>query len=93
MSYVRWSSHSDVYVFMNTFGDYVCCSCSLNGAADWVTACPGPMRSHLLKHRKEGDKVPDFPIERLERDYDRREQEEEEEQQYREAADLRRGRD
>ena len=59
MSYVRWCKESDVYVYPSEDG-YVCCGCSLSENDGAVFSNVKDMIMHLVKHVKEGSKVPDY---------------------------------
>lgn len=74
MSYCRWGTDSDVYVYGTQFYDkdrgriidvILCCDCKLSSAADDYYETPGDMLAHLLEHRKLGHKVPESALERL----------------------------
>ncbi len=64
MSYCRYSADSDVYVIGTKTG-WACLGCS--GLKDSSSSCKTreEMLGHLLKHREEGHKVPDWPLDRL----------------------------
>lgn len=63
MSYCRFAWYgSDVYVFESERG-IECCGCHLDG--DFVCGTPEEMIVHLGRHRRVGEFVPLFAIERL----------------------------
>lgn len=73
MSYCRFGwDGSNVYVFEGGDEDSVyweCCGCSLRGAADKKPIQFKDRQSmivHLMDHRRLGDNVPQFAIDRLE---------------------------
>lgn len=68
MSYCRKSKDSDVYVYFSD--QYVCGECELQ-FADVRLETPIQMLEHLVRHRKQGDLVPDAAIERLQQDVKR----------------------
>lgn len=62
MSYCRWGEDSDVYVIGE--GDCLCCcACGIGISVRFKTRTQ--MIEHLEQHRKDGDKVPQYAIERL----------------------------
>lgn len=68
MSYCRFAwDGSDVYVFGSGDDEYECCGCSLKGHLKGHFTCKTAkeMINHLLEHRKKGDCVPQYAIDRL----------------------------
>lgn len=66
MSYARFDRDSDVYVYESTECGFVCMSCSRNWRCQsWTCDTARQMIRHLKKHRKAGDKVPDYTLEEL----------------------------
>jgi len=72
MSFVRWGSDSDVYVFVNTESLYfTCCACIMEEESktgfndDFVCERTSEMIEHLKQHIKEGHNVPDRALESL----------------------------
>ena len=74
MSYARYSSDSDVYVFLNVGGFLDCCGCHLNKEGDDIhygsfhAYSTKEMINHLKKHKEAGYDVPDYCIEQLQED-------------------------
>lgn len=66
MSYARFSTGSDVYVFMNVAGFLECCGCSLD--EQWAFGSTQEMADHLGDHRAAGHTVPEGVEEALWRD-------------------------
>lgn len=59
MSYARFSSTSDIYVFENDDGYIQCCACALAGpSGSWFGASAAEARNHLAAHRAVGHLVP-----------------------------------
>lgn len=58
MSYVRMGPDSDVYVYADMGGLFICCGCG-----DFKTRTE--MIDHLREHVKKGDRVPLHPFKRL----------------------------
>ena len=77
MSYCRWTRDSDVYVFSYNCQDpmycdpigkgFVCCSCNFNKDRNFLCKTRQGMIKHLIKHRNNGEDVPDYAFERLRR--------------------------
>ena len=67
MSYCRFAwDGSDVYVFGSGDGVIECCGCSLKGdLGRFASKTAKEMIEHLLEHRKKGDCVPQYAIDRL----------------------------
>ncbi|MGD9155119.1 MAG: hypothetical protein PVG90_06430 [Bacillota bacterium] len=65
MSYCRWGDESAVYMIGVDDGIY-CCSCKLNGPHLFKTRTDAI--DHLLRHRDNGDKVPDYAFELLKKE-------------------------
>ena len=71
MSYARFGSDSDVYIFAMAIkkeGAIVCCECPFMKETDrnWPQfKGPATMIRHLNKHIKVGHKVPEHTFERL----------------------------
>ena len=63
MSYVRLSSHSDVYVFHDVAGYLHCCGCLLGGG--YTTQSRVAMVAHLKEHKASSHQVPLSAIARL----------------------------
>ena len=63
MSYCRFGTESDVYVFMCITGALECCACRLDGPQRFLST--QAMIDHLDAHRAAGHKVPDRAIARL----------------------------
>ena len=78
MSYARFSSDSDVYVYASTAGGIECCRCRFIADThdtprnDAVMVDEDEMIAHLEKHRKAGHRVPDDAFEQLRADRDAR---------------------
>jgi len=70
MSYCRRSSHSDVYLYPSACGRIVCCACSLGSVSamsvEFDTAADA--LRHLQAHVAAGQMVPDYAIERLQKE-------------------------
>jgi len=66
MSYVRFSKESDVYMYWHVDGYVDCCGCSISES--WALHSFKDALKHLHEHRKRGDKVPDYAIERIQRE-------------------------
>lgn len=67
MSYARFGSDSDVYVFLNVSGYFECCGCEL--LTDTMSATfktTDEMVTHLREHIAAEHAVPDFTIPALE---------------------------
>ncbi len=66
MSYCRKNEESDVYMYA-TESDIVCQECKIISGKDDI-CCPNAYKAlrHLLWHRREGHKVPQSAIDRLE---------------------------
>lgn len=67
MSYCRAGGDSDVYVMAT----------AVKGKINWWCVCDNPdnftetreaMLEHLYKHREDGDRVPEYAIERLQKE-------------------------
>jgi hypothetical protein len=72
MSYARRGPDSDVYVFQTRSDLYECNFCALRSEqpginAHFATALPSVMIEHLLKHRAEGQAVPERAFDALRR--------------------------
>lgn len=67
MSYARWGSDSNVYVYEGDVG-IVCCDCSLNQGSQ-IYATARLALNHLEEHLKAGQLVPDYTIEELKQDH------------------------
>lgn len=65
MSYARWSSTSEVYVYLDGAGQYICCDCGLAPAPRFIAPSALRMIDHLQEHRDAGDLVPESAFERL----------------------------
>lgn len=65
MSYARFGSDSDVYVYDSGF--LVCCGCVIQDTSHFKTA--RLMLEHLNQHTKLGHRVPDYTIEEIKEDY------------------------
>ena len=66
MSYCRWTSESDVYVYESSGGFFTCCLCSLRtDGRDLNTKKRSQMIAHLKEHRKAGHEVPQWATDRL----------------------------
>lgn len=66
MSYAKFDSDSDVYVYESTERGFVCMSCLRNRLSrSWTCDTPRQMIRHLKKHKRAGDKVPDCTLEEL----------------------------
>lgn len=63
MSYARFSSESDVYVYLDVSGYLCCCGCSLS--EQWSYGTTDALLAHLDAHKAAGHEVPDYCIERL----------------------------
>ena len=57
MSYARFGSSSDVYIFMSTQGHLECCGCILGDR--WEFDSTQAMVDHIAVHRAVGHTVPD----------------------------------
>lgn len=81
MSYCRFGSESDLYVYHDG-DDFVCCACRLEEPVDYTSVTVtvdisylqlpdgryktvGDILRHLYKHRELGDRVPKSAIQRL----------------------------
>ncbi len=64
MAYARWTRESDVYVYEDTRGRYMC-ECTPSGSPTFNCATAAAMVAHLREHRARGDRVPDEAIEEL----------------------------
>ena len=65
MSYARFTSDSDVYVFRHV-GGYECCGCHLKEPWGSFRCKTIPeMLCHLEEHKNVGDEVPDYCINQL----------------------------
>ena len=75
MSYCRWIGDSDVYVFSYDCQDeyycepkgvgILCCACSLNNDESLLCKTKEEMIEHLIEHRKNGERVPQYAIDML----------------------------
>lgn len=65
MSYARFGSDSDVYVFKHIDGFLTCCSCLLHKRIDPQYYKTKDMIAHLLIHEAKGHKVPKQTLDRL----------------------------
>ena len=68
MSYARWGSDSDVYVFETCGGVFECCGCKENLDSESFETS-GEIIAHLNEHRAKGDLVPDYTYQQIMRDY------------------------
>lgn len=75
MSYCRWGPDSDVYVYVTervvkeeTEHYWVCCMCKLHQEGNIYAPNLASLRQHLEHHREQGDKVPDYAFERIDRE-------------------------
>ncbi|SIN72537.1 hypothetical protein [Agromyces cerinus] len=57
MSYARFGSGSDVYVYAHVYGFIECCGCALGDA--WDFHSPADIVDHLREHVAAGHNVPD----------------------------------
>lgn len=67
MSYARWGSDSNVYVYEGS-GGIVCCGCSLNENSQ-IYATARLALNHLEEHLKAGELVPNYTIEEIKQDH------------------------
>jgi len=66
MSYCRFGKDSDVYVYYSIYGQYECCGCNLRESQEFsVFDTAKEMVSHLNIHKINGEKVPQYAIDRL----------------------------
>lgn len=68
MSYCRWATDSDVYVYEHVAGYFVCCLCSLedrDDRDDAVMTTRSETIAHLAEHAAAGETVPPSATERL----------------------------
>ena len=72
MSYCRFSSESDVYLYGHVEGLFECCSCKLQRFVKNSTMHKSvklwnlsEVLVHLMKHKKKGHKVPDHALKRV----------------------------
>jgi len=66
MSYARWTSDSDVYVFLHSDGALECCGCLLAGPyRSFSCIKTSKMLEHLKRHLAAGHQVPDYCMDRL----------------------------
>jgi hypothetical protein len=63
VSYARWSTDSDVYVYAAVGGGFICEDCPRDSLHRCATA--REMIEHLLGHRAKGDLVPESALEAL----------------------------
>jgi hypothetical protein len=63
MSYCRFSSDSDVYLYLSVHGWYGCCACGLADDVRLKTAKEAI--DHLAEHVAAGDAVPESAFDRL----------------------------
>jgi hypothetical protein len=76
VSYARFASDSDVYVYASTAGGIECCRCRLIADGhepprnDAVMVDEDEMIAHLEKHRRAGHRVPDYAFDQLKADRD-----------------------
>ena len=64
MSYARFTSDSDVYVFEHVEGGYECCGCILD-MSSFRCKTILEMLCHLEYHKNAGHEVPDYCIDQL----------------------------
>jgi hypothetical protein len=65
MSYARWGLEgSEVYVYRNDAGQYVCCDCAREGESVWLETA-AHMITHLEADRAAGYTVPEGALDRL----------------------------
>jgi hypothetical protein len=74
MAIVRWEDDSDVYVYEDVKGGFVCEGCAdigkgfsgrVDGSTSYRCSTAAEMLLHLLDHREKGHKVPERAIEAL----------------------------
>lgn len=81
MSYCRFASDSDAYIFFNSGGFFECQLCLLlprdadfrntgflHGFGTFMSQCPEKMIEHVKEHRAAGHKIPDGVEEALAKD-------------------------
>lgn len=67
MSYARWSSDSDIYLFQTVEGKYECCAYML-AEIEWDSHVMNNIQEtieHVNEHISVGHKVPQYAIDRL----------------------------
>ena len=76
MSYARWGTQSDVYLFESIYGVLECTGCLRNGSTgfSWISSriedvgrlcATRQTLQHLDQHRRAGDQVPAYAYTRL----------------------------
>ena len=68
MSYARWGSDSNVYVFETCDGVFECCNCDLT-PDNKLFETPRAIIAHLNEHRAKGELVPDYTYEQIKEEY------------------------
>lgn len=67
MSYCRWDTDSDIYLYHSIDNQYVCCGCKLIDKGFACNDIP-TMLKHLDAHRAADHDVPQRAIDRLKRE-------------------------
>lgn len=73
MAYAQKDSESDVSVFQNAAGMFVCGVCSIRSKVIYRTLFPWKMMEHLREHTVAGDRVPARVFDDLRKECERRE--------------------
>ena len=68
MSYCRMSRESDVYMYADVDGYICCCGCFMKEGGIFRFRTRKGALSHLLLHRAKDDTVPQYAIDRLEKE-------------------------
>lgn len=63
MAFARWTHDSDVYVYADVSGGFICEDCPRG--SQFRCATPLEMLDHLVAHRTRGDRVPESALEEL----------------------------